>query len=377
MVAVVRLFGDACAVVTGSHMRRALELAERGRGSTAPNPLVGCVLVRDGIVVGEGWHERAGGPHAEVVALAAAGTAARGSTAYVTLEPCAHVGRTGPCTDALIVAGVERVVIGLPDPSPTATGGAALLRRAGVLVEFAEDPAPFADLNEEWLHMLASGRPFVRVKVALTLDGRPSLAPGCRSALTGEAARDLTMLLRSRSDAVLVGSGTVAVDDPSLTVRDAEGVPAARQPRRFVLSRTEQPSADARMFSDGLGVASVLLPDALDDDIELDAVGARFVPYDAGEGLVGALEALADDDVVSVLVEAGPRLFSALAAAGLVDELVVIHAGGLGGELAPALYVGGSQEDPCTLERDFRATEARVVGSDAVTVWRPRRTITD
>lgn len=377
MVAVSRLFGDACEVVTDPHMRRALELAERGRGSTAPNPMVGCVLVRDGRVVGEGWHERAGGPHAEIVALTAAGTEARASTAYVTLEPCAHTGRTGPCSDALIAAGVERVVIGLPDPNPAATGGAEALRRAGVLVEFAADTAPFTDLNEEWLHRLSSGRPFVRVKVALTLDGRPALAAGCRSALTGEAARDFTMLLRSRSDAVLVGCGTVAVDDPALTIRDAEGAPAPRQPRRFVLSRTEQPSPEARVFTDGLGAACVLLPDALDPDPGLLAVGARFVAYDTAEGLAGALAALAADDVVSLLVEAGPRLFSALAATGLIDELVVLHAGGLGGEQAPSLYVGESQEDPCTLQRDFRATEARVVGNDAVTVWRPRRIVTD
>jgi diaminohydroxyphosphoribosylaminopyrimidine deaminase/5-amino-6-(5-phosphoribosylamino)uracil reductase len=372
-----RLFGDACAVVADPYLRRALELARRGRPSTAPNPAVGCVLVRDSRVVGEGWHERAGGPHAEIVALTAAGGSARGATAYVTLEPCAHTGRTGPCAEALVSAGVEHVVIGLPDPNPTASGGADVLRRAGVTVEFAEDPAPFADVNEEWLTVLATGRPFVRVKVALTLDGRPALAPGCRSALTGQSARELTMRLRSEADAVLVGTGTLAIDDCVLTVRDADGAPAARQPRRFVLSRTEQPSATARVFADGLGPASILLPDALDPDPALIAAGARFVAYDAAAGIAGALGALAADGVVSLLVEAGPRLFSVLASAGLIDELVVIHAGGLGGEEAPPLYVGESQEDPSTLVREYRAVEAGIVGSDAVTVWRPRRIVTD
>ena len=372
-----RLFGDACAVVTDPHMLRALELAERGRASTAPNPVVGCVLVRDGSVVGEGWHERAGGPHAEIVALAAAGDRARSATAYVTLEPCAHTGRTGPCADALIAAGVERVVIGLPDPNPMATGGADALRSAGVVVEFAADPAPFAGINEEWLHRVSTGRPFVRVKVALTLDGRPTLAAGCRSSLTGQSAFELTMLLRSRADAVLVGTGTLAVDDPALTVRDVDGAPAPLQPRRFVLSRTEQPDASARMFGDGLGVATVLLPDALEPDVGLSSRGVRFVLYDAAAGLVGALTAMATDGVVSLLVESGPRLFSALTAAGLIDELIVLHAGGLAGEEAPSLYVGESQEDPYTLQRDYRAVEAGIVGSDAATVWRPRRIVTD
>lgn len=372
-----RLFGDACAVVTDPHLRRAMELAERGRGSTAPNPVVGCVLVRDGLVVGEGWHEHAGGPHAEIVALAAAGDRARGATCYVTLEPCAHTGRTGPCAEALVNAGIERVVVGLADPNPEATGGADVLRRAGVTVEFVTDDAPFASLNEEWLHRLHHGRPFVRVKIALTLDGRPALAAGCRSALTGESARALTMRLRTEADAVLVGAGTLAADDCVLTVRDADGACAPRQPRRYVLSRTEQPSPDARLFRDDHGVVSVLLPDALEPEPALRAAGARFVSYDAAEGIGGALTALGDDDVVSLLVEAGPRLFSALTSRGLIDELVILHAGGLAGEEAPSLYVGESQEDPCTLLRDYRAAEAGVVGSDAVTVWRPRRIVTE
>ena len=367
-----RLFGDAYSSVRDPYLRRAIDLALLGRGSTAPNPVVGCVLVRDGEIVGEGWHERAGGPHAEAAALAAAGDAARGSTAYVTLEPCTHTGRTGPCADALVAAGVARVVVGLADPNPLASGGADLLRRAGVEVAFAPDFEPFAELNEEWLRRVCSGRPFVRIKVALSLDGRPALAAGVRSALTGESARGLTMRLRAEADALLVGAGTVAVDDPSMTARDPEGTLTAHQPRRYVLTRTEQPSPDARMFNDGAGPVGVLVPDALELEPALGALGARCIAWDASLGLAGALDALAADGVVSLLVEPGPRLFSALASMGLVDELVILHAGGFAGEEAPSLYVGESQEDPSTLQRDFRAVEAGVVGSDAVSVWRPR-----
>ena len=372
-----RLFGDAYVSVSDPYLRRAIELAELGRGCTAPNPVVGCVLVRDGSIVGEGWHERAGGPHAEAAALTAAGTSARGATAYVTLEPCSHTGRTGPCADALVSARVSRVVIGLPDPSPVASGGAEVLRRAGVEVEFAADPAPFAALNEEWLCRVASGRPFVRVKVALTLDGRPALAHGVRSALTGQSARDLTMRLRREADAILVGASTVAVDDPALTARDADGSLAPHQPRRYVLTRTEQPSAESRMFHDGAGPVGVLVPDSLRLESALGAAGARCVPWDASAGLREAFRALGDDDVVSLLVEPGPRLFSALIASSLIEELIVLHAGGLAGEEAPPLYVGESQDDPSTLQRDFRAVGAGIVGSDAVTVWRARRVVSE
>jgi diaminohydroxyphosphoribosylaminopyrimidine deaminase/5-amino-6-(5-phosphoribosylamino)uracil reductase len=369
-----RHFGDPYAAVGDPYLRRACELAERGRGTTSPNPLVGCVLVRDGVVVGEGWHERAGGPHAEVVALDQAGEKARGATAYVTLEPCSHTGRTAPCADALCRAGVERVVVGMPDPNPVASGGAQVLRRAGIDVAFAEDANPFHELDTEWLHRERMGRSFVRVKVALTLDGRPALTPGVRSALTGAAARDFTMRLRSHADAVLVGNGTVAVDDPALTVRAADGVAAPRQPRRIVLTRTEQPSASARMFRDGLGPVTVLHPDAVDLEPELVEAGAAGLPYDTTAGLAGAIAAIGDTGVVSLLVEAGPHLLSALVSADLIDELILIHAGGFGGERAPALFIGESQDDPASLERPFRAVEAAVIGDDAVTVWRPRRT---
>jgi diaminohydroxyphosphoribosylaminopyrimidine deaminase/5-amino-6-(5-phosphoribosylamino)uracil reductase len=373
MSLMTRLFGEQHAAVVDPYLRRACELAERGRGTTSPNPVVGCVLVHDGEVVGEGWHERAGGPHAEAMALAAAGERARGATAFVTLEPCAHAGRTPSCADALVRAGVSLVVVGMADPNPLAAGGAAKMRDGGVAVEFAKDPRPFHELDLEWLHRQHTGRPFVRVKVALTLDGRPALLAGVRSALTGGAAKASTMRLRAQADAVLVGTGTVVADDPALTVRDENGAPEPRQPRRFVLTRTEQPSAESRMFRDGLGPVSVLVPHSLDLDAPLAEAGAVEVPYDTDGGLLGVMEALAAEGVVSLLVESGPRLFGSLMTAGLIDELVLFHAGGLGGEEAPSLYMGQPQDDASTLDRPLRAVEAGVIGDDAVTVWRPRR----
>jgi diaminohydroxyphosphoribosylaminopyrimidine deaminase / 5-amino-6-(5-phosphoribosylamino)uracil reductase len=366
-----RLFGDAYHFVSDPFLRRACELAERGRGTTSPNPLVGCVIVRDGRVVGEGFHERAGGPHAEVGALAAAGEHARGAVAYVTLEPCAHQGRTPPCAPALVKAGVARVVIGMRDPTAIAAGGAAVLENGGVAVEFASDPRPFEELNVEWLHRQRTERPFTRVKVALTLDGHPALVSGRRAELTGEQARVLTMRLRGWADAVIVGTGTVVADDPALTVRDSDGAPAPHQPRRIVLARTEQPPASSRLFHDGLGRVHVLLPEETELDAALVSAGASAITYPVADGLAGALEALAREDVVSLLVEAGPRLFSALLAADLVDELVLYHAGGVAGAESPPLYVGESQEEPETLTRRLRAVEAGVAGDDAVTVWRP------
>lgn len=365
-----RLFSDACDSVTDPWLRRACELAEKGRGTTSPNPLVGCVLVRDGKVVGEGFHERAGGPHAEVAALEAAGDAARGATAYVTLEPCNHHGRTPACVPALVRAGVARVVVGMSDPNPNVTGGgAAALRSSGVAVECCADAEALREQNVEWLHSIGTGRPFVRVKTAITLDGHASLAQGVRGAITGEGALALTMRLRAQADAVMTGAATVALDDPALTVRTADGVPAVRQPRRVVLARTSQPPAGARMFADGLGRPVLLVPEEADVDPALEPL-ADVVTYWIADGLPGAIRALGGEGVVSLLVEAGPRLLTALWEHDLVDELVLYHAGGMAGDGAPALFVGESQEDRTSLVRRMRAVEAGLAGSDAVTVWR-------
>ena len=286
-------------------------------------------------------------PTPRVVALQAAGAAARGATAYVTLEPCTHQGRTPPCTDALTQAGVARVVMGMRDPNETvAGGGAELLRSRGVDVSFAEDPTPFLIQNEAWLAALWSGRPFVRAKVALSLDGRPALEPGRRASITGVHGATVTRRLRARADAVLVGGATVTADDPALTVRDSEEGLGARQPVRVVLVRESMPPADSAVFDDGRARTILLAPKPL------ATMAARSYPrslevatYEPDEGLLGALRALIEAGIVDLLVEPGPRLFTALWQDGLIDELIVVHAGGVAGPSAPALFLGDGPDD--------------------------------
>lgn len=372
----MRLFSDPTVGIAEPLLARACALAERGRGTVSPNPLVGCVLVRDGVVVGEGFHERAGGPHAEVVALDAAGEAARGADVYVTLEPCNHHGRTPPCVDRLLEAGVASVTIGMPDPNlGVSGGGAAALSMRGVRIGWAADPAPFERQNEAWLHRMRTGRPLVTVKVALTLDGHPTLADGVRSSITGAGGSSVTMELRSRATAIAVGARTLAVDDPALTVRDASGVLTTRQPRRVVLARTTIPAPDRRLLSDGSGAVTVVVDAAATDLARsvLDASPVAVLGYDAREGLAGALRTLAEDGVDDVLIEAGPALLSALWADRLIDVLVIVSAGGMGGP-APLLYDGPADAVGDDLLPTMRATSAAVVEGDAVTVWRPRST---
>jgi diaminohydroxyphosphoribosylaminopyrimidine deaminase / 5-amino-6-(5-phosphoribosylamino)uracil reductase len=376
LLKVARLFTDVYAHVADPYLRRALDLAERGRGTTSPNPLVGCVIVRDGEIVGEGFHERAGGAHAEIEALNAAGERARGATAYVTLEPCNHHGRTAPCSLALLDAGISHVVAGMPDPNPFVPGrGADALKDAGLQVEFAPDPTPFEELNVAWLTSLREHRPRVRAKMALTLDGRPTLGERIHSRLTGDAASKITMLMRAESDAILVGAPTVAIDDPALTVRLEDGTPAPRQPRRVVLTRTTPPPAEASIFSDGEGAVTVLVPEEADGEVALLPPNAEVVTYEIAQGLAGALRTLGDLGIVDLLVEPGPHLLSALWDEDLVDELVLYHAGGMGGEQAPSAFVGESPTDTARLSARFYALEAGVAGDDAVTVWRRREDV--
>lgn len=368
----MRLFVDVTSRVDDPFLAHAASLALRGRGSAAPNPVVGCVVVRDGRIVGEGFHPRAGEPHAEVFALADAGEAARGADVYVTLEPCAHHGKTPPCTDALIAAGVRRVVIGMPDPNPAAAGGAAVLRAAGIEVAFAPDPGPLAELNEGWLKRLATGLPRVTVKLGLSLDAHPALEPGLRAAITGDAGARVTARLRAGADAVLVGAATVLADDPALTVRDAHGLLAERQPLRVVLARTRLPHADARLFTDGAAPTLVLASDAVPAS-ELSALpdGVLVERYPLAQGLLGGLRVLGARGVGELLVEAGPRLFTALVGEGLVDELVTVTAGGFAGAAAPALYLGDPQAAEARLLHPFAPVEAGITGDVSVTVWRP------
>ncbi|HYZ78737.1 MAG TPA: bifunctional diaminohydroxyphosphoribosylaminopyrimidine deaminase/5-amino-6-(5-phosphoribosylamino)uracil reductase RibD [Gaiellaceae bacterium] len=274
-------------------LERALELAERGHGTAHPNPVVGAVLVRDGAVVGEGWHEHAGGPHAEIVALEAAGERARGATLYVTMEPCTHHGRTPPCVDRVVAAGVSRVVAASLDPHLDAGGGLERLRTAGVDVELV-DSFEARRLNEAWRTWIRLRRPFVTYKVAVTLDGRVAV-PGSRW-VSGEESRRLVHELRAASDAVAVGMGTVRADAPLLTARD---VGAARQPRRLAFGRGPLPE----------GSELELRPGPLDEE----------------------LAALAREGVQSLLLEGGPTLATAFLDADLVDKLLVFVAPILGG----------------------------------------------
>lgn len=283
------------------YLARALELAERGRGTTHPNPIVGAVVVRDGEVVGEGWHERKGDPHAEVVALGAAGERARGSTLYVTMEPCTHHGSTPPCTEAVLTAGVAHVVAASLDPNPKAGGGLEKLRRAGVEVDHA-DLFDARAQNEAWRTWVSKGRPFVTYKAAMTLDGRLTI-PGERW-ISGEESRRLVHELRAASDAVAVGMGTVHTDAPQL---DARNVDAARQPRRLAFGRGPLPE---------------------DSELELR-------PGPPAE----ELRALAADGIQSLLLEGGPRLAAAFLREGLMDKLLVFVAPKLSGG-GPGLFEG-------------------------------------
>jgi len=300
-------------------LERALELAERGRGTTHPNPIVGAVVVRDGEVVGEGWHERAGGPHAEVGALEAAGERARGATLYVTLEPCAHHGRTPPCVDRVLEAGVARVVVGSLDPNRKARGGVERLRAAGVEVEVV-DSFEARRQNEAWRTWVALGRPFVTYKVAVTLDGRVAV-PGARW-VSGEESRRLVHELRAASDAVAVGMGTVRADAPSLTAR---GVGATRQPRRLAFGRGPLPEGSELELRSGAPAE------------ELAALGA--------------------EGVQSLLLEGGPTLATAFLDADLVDKLLVFVAPVLGG--SGPRFVGDLRDS-----RPLARFEATRVGDD-------------
>jgi diaminohydroxyphosphoribosylaminopyrimidine deaminase/5-amino-6-(5-phosphoribosylamino)uracil reductase len=321
------------------YMRRALELAARGLYTTDPNPRVGCVLVRDGRVVGEGWHQRAGEAHAEVQALRAAAGGAQDATAYVTLEPCAHTGRTPPCVQALIAARVGRVVYAIGDPNPLVNGaGVAALRAAGIAIEGEVLAAEARALNPGFFKRMHSGLPWVRVKLGASLDGRTALANGESHWITGPAARQDVQRFRARSSVVLSGSGTVLVDDPALNVR-IEG--ATRQPLRAVLDSALRVPPQARMFD---SAGSALVFTASTDSsrrAELERRGVRVESVaraaQGGLELEAVLRRLAELQANEIWVEAGARLAGALLHSRLVDEFIVYLAPSLLGPSARAL----------------------------------------
>jgi diaminohydroxyphosphoribosylaminopyrimidine deaminase / 5-amino-6-(5-phosphoribosylamino)uracil reductase len=321
-----------------AYMARALEIAARGIYTTQPNPRVGCVIERNGVVVGEGFHRKAGGPHAEVLALQAAGDRARGATVYVTLEPCAHHGRTPPCADALVAAGVARVVVAAEDPFDQVNGrGMARLRDAGIEVECGLMRAEARELNVGFFSRLERGRPFVRVKLAMSLDGRTALANGESRWITSEAAREDVQRWRARSSAILTGMGTVLADDPRLTVRlpgDRDGVP----PARVVLDTHLRTPADARVLDGDAPTWVMHAPDAQADDARFERVERIPVPaVDGHLDLARVLDLLAARDCNELHVEAGATLCGALFAQGLVDELLLYIAPVLLGDSARPL----------------------------------------
>lgn len=354
-------------------MRRAVALAARGLGSTSPNPVVGCVILdRDGRTVGEGWHQRAGGPHAEVHALAEAGDDARGGTALVTLEPCNHTGRTGPCAQALIEAGVSRVVHAVADPSPVAAGGAATLRAAGVHTEGGLLADEAAAVNAAWLTSVRRQLPYVTWKFAATLDGRTAAADGTSRWITSSEARADVHSLRAGSDAVLVGSGTARSDDPHLAVR---GVPGAVQPLRVVLD-TEGTAvrAEARVLDDAAPTLVAVAADAEADTLAaaVEDSGHEFLRLPRAVGgldLDALLAALFARDVRRVLLEGGAGLAGAFVAQGRVDEVVAYLAPALLGAGPAALADAGIDTIARALRLSFGETER--LGPDLRLTARP------
>ena len=329
------------------HMARALQLAANGLYDTAPNPAVGCVLVKDARVVGTGWTAPAGGPHAEIVALKAAGAAARGATAYVTLEPCCHTGRTGPCTKALIAAGISRVVFAGRDPNPRVNGGgAAELEAAGVAVEGGVMEQEAEPLNRGFFTRMRRGVPYVRSKLAVSLDGRTALANGASKWITSAAARSDVHRWRARSSAVVTGSGTIVDDDPSLDARrDEAQIPEAigiKQPLRVVIDARLKMPPSAKTLSLP-GEVLVLTTRALDDPKAeaLRAAGAR-IDRIAGDAehcdLRAVIEHLGTLEVNDVWVEAGAGLNGALLKAGLIDELIIYMAPRVLGATARGMF---------------------------------------
>jgi diaminohydroxyphosphoribosylaminopyrimidine deaminase / 5-amino-6-(5-phosphoribosylamino)uracil reductase len=353
-------------------MGRALELARRGLYTTTPNPRVGCVVVKDGTVVGEGWHEKAGLAHAEALALAQAAGRARGATLYLNLEPCSHHGRTPPCADAVIAAGAARVVAAMQDPNPLVAGaGFARLRAAGIRVEqgLMEDEA--RELNIGFVSRMTRGRPWTRMKIAASLDGRTALANGKSQWITGEAARRDGHHWRARACAVLTGIGTVKDDDPRLTVRD---VPTSRQPLKVLIDSRLEVDPAARLFEEG----HVLVVAAKQDAAKADALRARgaeviFLPNAEGKTeLMSVLRELGRRGVNELHVEAGTRLNGSLLREGCVDELLVYLAPGVIGDTGRGMF---ALPELTALEERMLLVFASVdrVGDDVRVIARVRR----
>lgn len=351
-------------------MARALQLAEKGLYTTQPNPRVGCVIVKNGEIVGAGWHERAGEAHAEIHALRQAGTAARGAAVYVTLEPCAHHGKTPPCADALVAAGVARVVAAMQDPNPRVAGeGLARLAAAGVKVESGLLENAARELNPGFIKRMLLGHPFVRLKTAASLDGKTALGNGASQWITGAAARADVQRLRARACAILTGAGTVLADDPRLDVRD---LAIGRQPLKIVVDSRLRTPPGARLLADGKTLIACAEPEAK-KIAALEAAGAHILCLPGSGGrvdLAPLLAHLARRGINEVHVEAGATLAGALLKAGLVDEWVHYVAPKVLGEPGRGLFAAFDLTD-LAQARQFRIVDERRVGADWRLTLRP------
>ena len=354
-----------------AYMARALQLARKGQYTAHPNPRVGCVLVRDGTIVGQGWHRMTGEAHAEIHALQDAGTSARGSTAYVTLEPCSHHGKTPPCTEALMAAGVAKVVFAMPDPNPEVSGSEAL-EQGGVRVTGGLMENEASELNRGFVSRVLHGRPFVTLKIAASLDGRTAMANGESQWITGPAARADVQRRRAASGAILTGAGTIAADDPYLTVRGDTIDTGGRQPLRAVVDSRLVMSESASILSlDGETVVYCI------DDARrkpLASAGAEVVKLPDKGGrvdLAAVLADLGDRKINDLLVECGPTLAGTLLEEGLVDELVIYQ----------APHIMGSETRGLAVTRDWQnlsdrlvldITDTRKIGPDIRITARPQ-----
>jgi diaminohydroxyphosphoribosylaminopyrimidine deaminase / 5-amino-6-(5-phosphoribosylamino)uracil reductase len=352
-------------------MAQALRLAERGQYTTRPNPMVGCVIAQGETVVGEGWHQRKGEPHAEILALQAAGEQAKGATAYVTLEPCAHTGSTGPCAQALIEAGVARVVAAMRDPFPQVNGaGFDALRAAGIHTEFGLMEAQARELNNGFIARMERGRPWLRVKLATSLDGRTATESGESKWISGEASRRDVHRWRARSGALLTGAGTVLADDPQLTVRLGDDT-AFAPPLRVVLDPGLATVARGRVREGDAPTLYLHAPDAkVPRGIDIDHVavpvqGGRFDPH-------AVLRLLAQREINEVQMEAGATLAGAFMDAGLVDELLLYVAPVLLGPRARPLF-DGLHIDAMAQRMKMQRVDTAVLGEDFRLLLRPEK----
>lgn len=349
-----------------SLMETALALAAKGSATTQPNPRVGCIIVNDGEVVGQGFHHKAGELHAERLALAQAGESARGATAYVSLEPCCHQGRTPPCTDGLIDAGITRVVSAMGDPNPRVSGsGYEILSNAGIEVirDVLKEQAVW--LNRGFVSRMTRNRPWVRCKSAATLDGRTAAHDGKSKWITGPDARAEVQQLRSECSAILTGIGTVLADDPELNVRIDSG--EVRQPMRVVLDSQLQTPLDSRIIGDDQKLLIFTMSDDLDKQAALIEQGAEIIQLDATQSgrldLAIVLAELSKWECNEVLIEAGQTLSGSLLQQGLVDELALFYAGSLLGDQAKSMF---EFDKPLEFEKrpDFTIRQTKMVGQD-------------